>query len=62
MPSSDSENSSQPRLEASPELTAELASASELLEKADPIDIIRWASDRFGKRLTMATALVPRDA
>ena len=59
MPSSDSENSSQPRLEASPELTAELAAASKRLETADPIEIIRWASDRFGKRLTMATAFGP---
>ena len=59
MPSSDSENPSRPRLEASPELMAELAAASELLEKADPIEVIRWASDRFGKRLTMATAFGP---
>ena len=59
MPSSDSENPSRPRLEASPEFMAELVAASELLEKADPIEVIRWASGRFGKRLTMATAFGP---
>jgi phosphoadenosine phosphosulfate reductase len=59
MPSSDPENPSRPRLESSPELMAELAAASELLEKEDPIEVIRWASDRFGERLTMATAFGP---
>ena len=59
MPSSDSENPLRPRLEASPELMEELAAASELLEKANPIEVIRWASERFKKRLTMATAFGP---
>jgi phosphoadenosine phosphosulfate reductase len=37
----------------------ELARASEALETADPADIVRWAADRYGNRLTMATAFGP---
>ena len=43
----------------SPELREDLARASRLLEKAEPIEIIRWATERFGMRLTMATAFGP---
>lgn len=42
-----------------PELLAELAAKSEELETATPEEIIRWAADRFGDRLTMATAFGP---
>jgi phosphoadenosine phosphosulfate reductase len=41
------------------ELLAELARASEQLEAAEPPEIIRWAAERFGDRLTMATAFGP---
>ena len=44
---------------ASPELRAELARESRSLETASPPDIIRWAVQRFGQRLTMATAFGP---
>ena len=43
----------------SPELREELARASRFLEAAEPIEIIRWATERFGMRLTMATAFGP---
>ena len=42
-----------------PELLDELADASRSLETAEPPEIIRWAADRFGDRLTMATAFGP---
>lgn len=40
-------------------LLAELADASQGLEKAEPQAIIGWAVERFGSRLTMATAFGP---
>ncbi|NBV45997.1 MAG: phosphoadenylyl-sulfate reductase [Planctomycetia bacterium] len=40
-------------------LLEELARASASLEGAEPPEIIRWAADRFGPRLTMATAFGP---
>ena len=40
-------------------LREELARASRDLESATPMEIIRWAADRFGDRLTMATAFGP---
>ncbi|NBW95168.1 MAG: phosphoadenylyl-sulfate reductase [Planctomycetia bacterium] len=43
----------------SPEFLAELARASASLESAEPPEIIRWAAERFGDRLTMATAFGP---
>ena len=46
-------------LEATPQLLAELAEHSERLESATPEEIIVWASERFGTRLTMATAFGP---
>jgi phosphoadenosine phosphosulfate reductase len=45
--------------EPTPELLAELKSKSDELETATPQEIIRWAADRFGPRLTMATAFGP---
>jgi 3'-phosphoadenosine 5'-phosphosulfate sulfotransferase (PAPS reductase)/FAD synthetase len=41
------------------DLLDELARASERLESAEPPEIIRWAAERFGDRLTMATAFGP---
>ena len=43
--------------EPTPELLAEIAEASQRLERATPKEIIRWAVDRFFPKLTMATAL-----
>jgi phosphoadenosine phosphosulfate reductase len=40
-------------------LADELALASSSLEAAHPREIIRWAAERFGDRLTMATAFGP---
>jgi len=45
--------------QATPELREELARASRSLEAATPQEIIRWAVDRFGAKLTMATAFGP---
>lgn len=50
---------SEPPETASPELLDELAGASDSLEGAEPPEIIGWAADRFGDRLTMATAFGP---
>jgi phosphoadenosine phosphosulfate reductase len=50
--------SAEPR-EPAPALLAELAAASAALETAEPPEIIRWAAERFGDRLTMATAFGP---
>jgi phosphoadenosine phosphosulfate reductase len=47
------------RLEPTPELREELARASRSLEAASPAEIIAWAAERFGDRLTMATAFGP---
>lgn len=41
------------------EVREELARASRSLEQASPQDIIAWAWERFGGRLTMATAFGP---
>ena len=46
-------------LEPSQELLAEIAAKSSELESATPEQIIRWAHQRFGDRLTMATAFGP---
>ena len=37
----------------------ELARASRALESAEPVEIIRWAAERYGDQLTMATAFGP---
>ncbi len=37
----------------------ELARASRALESAEPIEIVRWAAERYGDQLTMATAFGP---
>jgi phosphoadenosine phosphosulfate reductase len=42
-----------------PALRIELAEASRRLESASPAEIIAWAVERFGDRLTMATAFGP---
>lgn len=44
---------------APPAVREDLARASRELETASPPEIIRWAADRFGARLTMATAFGP---
>lgn len=46
-------------LEPTPELLAELAAKNDELESVQPEEIIRWAVERFGERLTMATAFGP---
>ncbi|WP_145291880.1 phosphoadenylyl-sulfate reductase [Pirellulimonas nuda] len=46
-------------LAATPELMEELAQASRLLEAATPEEIVAWGSERFGDKLTMATAFGP---
>ncbi|MFM8890734.1 MAG: phosphoadenylyl-sulfate reductase, partial [Planctomycetia bacterium] len=43
----------------SPDVQEELARASQALEAAEPPDVIRWAVERYGSRLTMATAFGP---
>ena len=43
----------------SPAVRQELAQASRGLEGAEPSEIIRWAAERYGDRLTMATAFGP---
>jgi len=45
--------------EPSPSLRVDLAQASRRLETASPQEIIAWAVERFGNRLTMATAFGP---
>ncbi|MDA0255170.1 MAG: phosphoadenylyl-sulfate reductase [Planctomycetota bacterium] len=45
--------------EPSPSLRVDLAQASRRLETASPPEIIAWAVERFGSRLTMATAFGP---
>jgi phosphoadenosine phosphosulfate reductase len=42
-----------------PEIREDLARASRSLESSTPPEIIRWAVDRFGGKLTMATAFGP---
>ena len=41
------------------EVLDELAAANRLLEASSPQEIIRWAAERYGQRLTMATAFGP---
>jgi phosphoadenosine phosphosulfate reductase len=47
------------RLVLTPELQAEIETASARLELAEPQDILRWATERFAPRFTMATAFGP---
>ena len=47
------------RPDVAPALLAELAAANSLLENAEPQEIILWAAQRYGDRLTMATAFGP---
>src|SRR5436190_14114196 len=41
------------------ELEAEIRRESERLETAEPVEILRWATERFAPRFTMATAFGP---
>jgi phosphoadenosine phosphosulfate reductase len=43
----------------SPEVREDLSQASRSLEGLEPPDIINWAFERYGQRLTMATAFGP---
>ena len=52
----DAESQTSSRLEPTEELLAELARENERLESATPQEIITWATQRFGDKLTMATA------
>ncbi len=47
------------QLEPTPELLGELDQKNAELESASPEEIIRWAVERFGDKLTMATAFGP---
>lgn len=47
------------RLILTPELTEEIERSSALLELAEPQDILRWTTERFAPRFTMATAFGP---
>lgn len=47
------------QLEPTPALLEELDQASGRLESVEPSEILRWAIERFGPRLTMATAFGP---
>jgi phosphoadenosine phosphosulfate reductase len=47
------------KLALTPELDAEIRRESLRLEKAEPEEILRWASERFAPRFTMATAFGP---
>jgi phosphoadenosine phosphosulfate reductase len=47
------------RLEATPELLAELAAASSRLETAQPEEIIAWGVEHYAPYMTMATAFGP---
>ncbi len=46
-------------LDPTPEFLADLKRHSERLEQAEPAEIVRWAAETFGSRLTMATAFGP---
>lgn len=52
-------SSASDQLEPTPDLLAELAEKSAELETATPQEIIRWGVERFGNKLTMATAFGP---
>lgn len=47
------------KLVLTPELQAEIEQASHQLELAEPEDILRWATQRFPGKFTMATAFGP---
>ena len=55
----DSPRNTPPGLRATPELLDELRAQSDSLEAATPAEIINWAVERFGAKLTMATAFGP---
>ena len=47
------------KLSLGDDLTAEIARESVRLESAEPAEILRWATQRFAPRFTMATAFGP---
>ena len=55
----DDESDNHSRLEFTSELRNELAKQSEALESASPPEILKWATERFAPRFTMATAFGP---
>ena len=59
MPTGDAATNPPDPAPASEALREELARASRGLEASQPPEIIRWAAERFGPRLTMATAFGP---
>jgi phosphoadenosine phosphosulfate reductase len=52
-------NTTDGKLALTPELSAEIEEASARLELAEPEDILRWVTQRFAPRFTMATAFGP---
>jgi phosphoadenosine phosphosulfate reductase len=50
---------SEGKLVLTPQLIEEIRHENELLEAAEPDKILRWATDRFGSKFTMATAFGP---
>ena len=46
-------------VEPTPELLAELSRENSRLESAGPGDVLRWATERFASKLSMATAFGP---
>src|SRR5262245_32732696 len=48
-----------PRYELTDELVSEISRENERLEGAEPQEILRWATERFAPRFTMATAFGP---
>ncbi|MDX1947475.1 MAG: phosphoadenylyl-sulfate reductase [Pirellulaceae bacterium] len=48
-----------PKLVLTSELQDEIERTSQLLELAEPQDVLRWAANRFGQKFTMATAFGP---
>ena len=47
------------KLVLTPELQDEIDRNNDLLELAEPQDVLRWATGRFGQKFTMATAFGP---
>jgi phosphoadenosine phosphosulfate reductase len=59
MTAGDPESSAAEPASPTPEVREDLARASRELEAAEPPEIVRWAAERFGDKLTMATAFGP---
>jgi phosphoadenosine phosphosulfate reductase len=56
---SESSSSSESKLVLTDALAAEIRRENERLESASPEEILKWATDRFGTKFTMATAFGP---